>query len=74
MIFITGANGFVGRPLCAALVNTGRTVVAATRHSSPEKKLVLSTSWSPVRWITILIGNMVYMAAIPLFILLPVSM
>lgn len=32
IILITGANGFVGRSLCAALVSSGQTVVAATRH------------------------------------------
>ncbi|MHB1228187.1 MAG: UDP-glucose 4-epimerase family protein [Desulfurivibrionaceae bacterium] len=33
MILVTGANGFVGRPLCAALAHSGQTVVAATRHA-----------------------------------------
>jgi len=30
-IVVTGANGFVGRPLCAELVKTGQEVVAAVR-------------------------------------------
>lgn len=33
MILVTGANGFVGRPLCAALAHSGQTVVAAARHA-----------------------------------------
>lgn len=33
MILVTGANGFVGRPLCAALAHSGQAVVAATRHA-----------------------------------------
>ena len=33
MILVTGANGFVGRALCAALVSSGQTVVAAMRHA-----------------------------------------
>lgn len=33
MILVTGANGFVGRSLCVALVSFGQTVVAATRHA-----------------------------------------
>jgi len=33
MILVTGANGFVGRALCAALVSSGQIVVAATRHA-----------------------------------------
>lgn len=36
MILVTGANGFVGRSLCAALTHSGRTVVAATRHTLPN--------------------------------------
>lgn len=36
MILVTGANGFVGRSLCAALVSSGQTVVAATRHALSE--------------------------------------
>lgn len=32
MILVTGANGFVGRSLCLALANSGKEVVAATRH------------------------------------------
>lgn len=36
MILVTGANGFVGRILCVALAHSGRTVVAATRHTLPE--------------------------------------
>lgn len=37
MILVTGANGFVGRPLCAALAHSGQAVVAATRHALPDR-------------------------------------
>lgn len=37
MILVTGANGFVGRSLCAALAQLGQTVVAATRHTLPDR-------------------------------------
>ncbi len=56
MIFVTGANGFVGCSLCAALVNSGQTVVAAARHSSPERVpgitnfLVINTLDSNTDW------------------------
>jgi nucleoside-diphosphate-sugar epimerase len=36
VIFVTGANGFVGSNLCMALASSGRTVVAATRHTLPD--------------------------------------
>ncbi|MBA3003660.1 MAG: SDR family oxidoreductase [Desulfurivibrio sp.] len=36
VILITGANGFVGLSLCAALAHSGKTVIAAMRHTSPD--------------------------------------
>ena len=37
MILVTGANGFVGCSLCAVLAHSGQTVVAATRHTLPDR-------------------------------------
>lgn len=37
MILVTGANGFVGRTLCATLAQSGQTVVAATRRTLSDK-------------------------------------
>lgn len=37
MILITGANGFVGRSLCAVLAQSGQAVVAVTRHALPDR-------------------------------------
>lgn len=33
VILVTGANGFVGQSLCAALADSGQAVIAATRHA-----------------------------------------
>lgn len=55
-IVVTGANGFVGRPLCTALTQAGHDIVAAVRpHAAlPEgirrcsvAGLAASTDWSP---------------------------
>jgi len=55
MILVTGANGFVGRAVCAALVSSGRKAVAASRHALFEmephisnfqnSKLAADTDW-----------------------------
>jgi len=37
VILITGANGFVGRSLCAVLAQSGQAVVAVTRHALPDR-------------------------------------
>jgi UDP-glucose 4-epimerase len=39
VILVTGANGFVGSSLCAALARLGLIVVAATRHTLPDTLL-----------------------------------
>ena len=57
---MTGASGFVGRPLVAALLRTGYTVRAVTRHPVPFPKAVETTIIpdlkGPIDWAPILQG------------------
>ena len=45
-VVVTGAGGFVGRPLCAALMDDGHTVTAIVRDTSkpaPKSSQLIAT-------------------------------
>ena len=46
-VVVAGANGFVGRPLCAALVAEGHEVVGLVRRPDAAD---LPSKARPVRW------------------------
>jgi len=61
-IAVTGANGFVGRKVCQALIECGHIVHAVTRHpyqgedSSAYKNFIVDEIGGKTRWVDILKG------------------
>jgi nucleoside-diphosphate-sugar epimerase len=70
-VLVTGAYGFIGRPLVATLVRAGHRVVAASRHpgavpAGPVRAMRLPDLAGSVDWSTFLSGvtHVVHLAAI----------
>lgn len=68
-VLVTGANGFVGRPLCAELNKRGQTVIAALRSLSSvagaSEVKIMNTIDSQVDWSDLLcgVGVVIHLAA-----------